>query len=208
MDLRGYSMVTPWFEELGAVPGVVWERRVELEARFVGAHPVPQARPYPDGPQVRWVDVHGRPLADEWTYRDSPVQLLLEGLYETTVTRQLALVLQALEAPGLASDYAEALGRARQVAQALEDFGLLEAILHAHVALVLAGPEAAAGGHERLDRVAAPFAALLNLYQREGFLLEAVKVEELLERLPAEARPRYLSEPGPGQLLEALRELA
>jgi hypothetical protein len=157
---------------------------------------------------VRWVDVRGRPLADEWTYRDSPVQLLLEGFYEAEVTRQLALVLQALEAPGMASDYAEALGRAQEVAQTLADFGLLELILHAHVALVLVDPEAAAGGHERLDHVAAPFVALLNLYQREGFLLEAVKVEALLDRLPAGAQPRYLSEPGPGQMVEALRELA
>jgi hypothetical protein len=177
--------------------GQRWKPLAESKPRFRNARPIPRASRYPGDLPLRWVDSHGRPLADEWTYRDSPVQRLLaevrgqlvsldreamledQDVYDVPPEQQLELALQALEVPGTPEDYGEALRYARQAAQSQEppDFSLLEELLRAHIALVLADPEAATGERRPLDQASEPFAALLNLYTREGFLLEAAEVQ-------------------------------
>ncbi len=200
------------FERLGAVPDVSWLARAQPDPRFVGARPVPRiAEKASEGvPQIRWLDMHGSPLAEEWVWRDSPVQLLIERFYELAPRAQLELALAALEVPGRRADYNEALGYAERAAQLQDppDFELLEELLWAHANLVLGDPAACVDRYGQLDRAGEPLIALSRLYQREGFLLEAAAVEMLLEQLPQEARPRYLGDPLPASLLEALRELA
>jgi hypothetical protein len=201
-----------FFERLGAVPDVSWRARAEPDPRFVGARPVPRPAEtaYEGAPQVRWLDVHGSPLAEEWAWRDSPVQLLTERFHELAPAAQLELALAALEVPGSRADYDEALGHAERAAQLQDppDFALLEELLWAHSKLALGDPAACADRYGQLERVGEPIIALSRLYQREGFLREAAAVEMLLEQLPEQARPRYLGDPRPQMLLEALQELA
>jgi hypothetical protein len=199
------------FEGLGAVPDVSWRSRARPDPRFAGARPVPRSaeKAYEGGPQVRWLDVHGRPLAEEWAWRDSPVQLLTESFYELAPQAQLELALAALEVPGTRADYDEALGYAERTAHLQDppDFALLEELLWAHAKLVLGDPAACVARYGQLERAGEPLIALSRLYQCEGFLGEAAAVEMLLEQLPEEARPRYLRDARPQALLEALRGL-
>ena len=201
--------VTQWFTRLGEVPGVLWKSLAEPEPRFRGARPVSREDRSPGGPQLRWLDSQGRPLADEWTYRDSPVHLLLQDFYIAVPARQLEMALQALEVPGTPEDYGVALLFARRAAQSQDppDFSLLEQLLVAHIALVLADPQAAIGEGRPLEQARWPFTELVNLYRREGFLLEAAEIQMLLTRIAQEARPGHLTEAGPQQLLDALREM-
>jgi hypothetical protein len=201
--------VIEWFERLGDVPGVTWQPRGEAEPRLTGARPVAREKRFEGDSGVGWVDARGQPLADEWAWRDSPVALATEGYFEAPAEQRLKLALAALDVPGTRAEFGEALGYARQAVeqQARPDYALLESLLWAHVQLVLADPAGAVGERGRLDRACEPLAMLLNLYQREGFLREAAEVERLMSRLPPEARPRYLAEPGPTALIEALGEL-
>jgi hypothetical protein len=200
-----------FFERLGAVPDVSWRARGQPDSRFAGARPVPRTPAYEGGSQVRWLDVHGRPLAEEWDWRDSPVRLLTERFYELAPRAQLELALAALEVPGTRADYNEALGYAEQASRLQDppDFEVLEELLWAHANLVLGDPAACVDRYGNLDRVGDPVIALSRLYLLEGFLLEAAAVEMLLEQLPEEAVARYyLGDARPQGLLEALRELA
>ncbi len=65
---------------------------------------------------MRWLDVHGSPLAEEWAWRDSRVELLTERFHELAPAAQLQLALAALEVPGSRADYDEALGHAERAA--------------------------------------------------------------------------------------------
>ncbi|TMK99475.1 MAG: hypothetical protein E6G34_02735 [Actinobacteria bacterium] len=198
-----------WFERLGDVPGITWQPRAEADSRLIGARPVVREKRVEGDSGIGWVDAQGQPLADEWVWRDSPVTLAIEGYFEAPAERRLRLALAALEVPGTRADFSEALGYAQQAVeqQARPDYTLLESLLSAHVQLVLADPSGVVGERRQLDRAGQPLALLLNLYQREGFLREAAGVERLLSSLPAEMRPRYLAEPGPAALIDALEEL-
>jgi hypothetical protein len=199
------------FERLGVVPDVSWRARGDPDPRFAGARPVPRSPEpaYEGAPQVRWLDRHGAPLAEEWAWRDSPVQLLMEGFYELAPRAQMELALIALEQPGTRADYDEALGYAERSAQLVDppDFALLEELLTAHVSLALGDPEALVARHGQLERAGEPLLALSRLYQAEGFLREAAAIDVLLDELPEEARPRYVREAEPRALIEALQEL-
>ncbi len=198
-----------WFQRLGDVPGVTWQPRAEADPRLIDARPVAREKRFEGDSGVGWVDAQGQPLADEWAWRGSPVALATEGYFEAPAAQRLTLALAALEVPGTRAEFSEALGYAQRAIeqQARPDYALLESLLRAHVQLVLADPAGAVGEEGGLDRAGEPLVLLLNLYQREGFLREAAEVEGLLSGLPAEARPRYLAEPGPAALIEALEEL-
>jgi hypothetical protein len=201
--------VIEWFKRLGDVPGVTWQARAAADARLVGARPVAREKRFDGDSGVGWVDARGQPLADEWTWRDSPTALTLESYFEAAAEQRLMLALAALEVPGTRAEFSEALGYAQQAVeqQARPDYGLLESLLRAHVQLVLADTAGTVGDRGPLDRTAEPLVRLLNLYQREGFLREAAEIERLLSGLPDEMRPRYVVEPTPSALIEALEEL-
>ena len=206
--LRSEHLVIEWFKRLGDVPGVSWQPRASADPHLVGAYPVARERRFEGDADIRWVDSEGQPLADEWSWRDSPVALTTRGYLDAEAEERVTHALGALEVPGTRADFHQALWYARGATERQDrpDFTLLEALLLAHVHLVLADPTGAVGGHERLESAGEPFARLLNLYKREGFLREAAQVERLAMQLPPEARPRYLIEPGPAALIEALRE--
>jgi len=207
-----------WFQSLAEVPGVEWLPRIELtvDERLAGAHPVPTDRGerHPGVPTHRWVDGAGRPIGAPYAFNNSPAAVITERLYEEPADRRLELSLIALAHPGTRHDYANILGGAWQVIQyqGVERFDVLEPLLRAHVSLMLAGPQAALSEpwdeyETPLERASEPFIALISLYQHEGFLREANEVEQLLDRLPDGAQPRYLPEPRPSELIAALREL-
>jgi hypothetical protein len=207
-----------WFHSLAEVPGVEWlpPTEVTLDERLASAHPVPTDRRerHPGVPTHRWVDGAGRPIGAPYALNNSPAAVITERLYEVPPDRRLEVSLVALAHPGTRHDYANILGGAWQVIlyKGVERFDLLELVLRAHVSLMLAGPRAALSEpwdeyETPLERASEPFIALISLYQREGFLREAIAVEQLLDRLPEGAKPRYMPEPRPSELIAAMREL-
>lgn len=206
-----------WFRSFGEVPGIDWAApfEVKIDERLANARPVAldPHEIYDGGPTYRWVDRKGEPIGEPYAF-DSPAGLIRRRSYEERPERQLELSVVALAHPGMRYDYAEALADGERVIQfeGLDRCDVLEGLLQAHVSLMLAGPgEALArplrGYEPPLDRASDPFMALISLYQREGFLREAIGVERLLEVLPADARPRYMPEPRPSEIAEALRRL-
>lgn len=207
-----------WYASLADVPGVDWSPPfpVAVDERLARARPVPTPSDerYAGGPSHRWVDERGQPIAEPYALDDSPAALLVSRLYDETPERQLERALIALAHPGGRHDYAQALSRAEHTIrfEGVLRFDVLETVLRGHVSLVLAAPAAAlappwATYETPLERAAEPVVALMSLYQGEGFLREAMAVERLLDLLPEDARPRYVPEPRPRELADALRRL-
>lgn len=208
-----------WFRRFAEIPGIEWQPQfaIESDSRLAGARPVttPARDRFEGGPTYRWVDASGQPIADRFGLRDSPIAVVTSGSYEQPPERQLELALVALELPGTRHEYGEALDQGERAIQygGLQRFDILEALLRAHVSLMLLGPRAALTSpwsdyDPPLERAGEPFIQLMSLYQKEGFLREAAAVEGWIESLPGEARPRFIPEPRPSEVVEALRGIS
>jgi hypothetical protein len=220
--LRRHPSAEPdieWFRRFAEIPGIEWQPplAIQVDSRLAGARPVtiPARDRYEGGPMYRWVDASGQPITDRVALHDSPTEVLTSGSYDQPPERQLELALGALELPGTRYEYAQALGAAERAIQygGLQRLDALEALLRAHISLMLAGPRAALTSpwsdyETPLERAGEPFVQLMSLYQKEGFLREAAVVEGWIESLPGEAKPRFIPEPRPSEVVEALRGLA
>jgi hypothetical protein len=208
-----------WFPRFADVPGINWVAplHVAVDQRLASAHPVAidTRDTFEGGPTYRWVDASGRAIAEPFAFHDSPTAIVTEQIHEKRPQRQLELALTALELPGTRYDYSQALEHGERVIQyeGLQLFDVLSILLRGHIALMLAGPTVALAPpwsdcNPPLERASEPFVTLMSLYRREGFLREAIDVERLIDVLPPEARPRYMPEPRPTEIAEALRGLA
>lgn len=207
-----------WFRSFAEIPGIEWVSPVDvaIDPNLGAAHPVAvdPDDTWEGGPTFRWVDGAGQPVGGPYGYRDSPVAVVTEGLYDEPPARQLKLSLTSLAYPGTRYDYAQALSAAERAVQSegVARFDVLDVVLQGHIGLMLAGPREALAApwsdyEIPMERASDPFIALMTLYQREGFLLEAAGIERLLETLPADAQSRYVPEPRPSEVLAGLRAL-
>lgn len=186
-----------WFRSLADVPGVDWTTPPgDAEApdpRLASARPVPDPESYSRS-GIAWVSADGMALADRFSSDQSPAELVLERRYEQArdadiVTRSVAT---ALALPGTRYDYHAALEWLAGTEGVDPEW--IERSLLADVNLVAGNPRAALSSPRWGDREGSLAAAgypvwrLMELYLREGFLADALRVEGMLDALPEEAR--------------------
>ena len=203
-----------WFRSLSEVPGVPWHdpEGIILDPRFAGAQPVVDPR-RSFQTAIAWVDTDGHLIGDEYMPYRSPAELTLERRFEISDPDKAVLTMcQALALPGTRSDYHTALSWLSEVRSVPSAW--VERALEVDVRLVLADPVAAVTSRwvddsdMALSQASRPILRLMELYVREGFLVEAAEVERLLDRLPDAAHPRYEYGPRPSHIAESLRSLA
>lgn len=177
-----------WFRRFGDIPGVEFEGSPGVDrSQLPGHNATPELHVFELEGRRReslwWPvvggggsasPVHSRAFGDS---RDVPTSKLLQNVYE------------GLELPGEPSDYHfliqgcanELWGRRRQEPQVLEK---VEELCWLDIRLIEARPETVSdefSNEPRTYRVLT-FAILINMYQREGFLYEALDVAERAAR--------------------------
>lgn len=178
-----------WYERLADVPGVNYEPPLAIDRRMLPGH---DSRPQRD---VYAYDGEKReswwwPLPDDGVTSASPASEHAAELFaEKSAARILRRLYEALELPGRIADYhyalhsaADALYRLRlEEPQVLSE---VERLCWADVRLVEAHPEAVGFDEEGESRFYAipAFERLILLYEREGYLAEALDVAERAAR--------------------------
>lgn len=163
------------------------------------------------GPKVAWIALDGTPIAEEQWGFESPAQVVLNRLddWGEHPAPVLETVVAALALPGTRYDYHSAFGRLAGAAGMDPDW--VERALLADVQLVLSDPRSAvtspwSASIDSSHSASVPFGRLIQLYVREGFLVDALRVEAVLETLPEKFREDYLVRL-PARVCDALRAL-
>jgi len=212
-----------WFRRFGEIPGIAWEPpvQVDVDPRWAAARPVVETFPDEDRTfiVVSWRDPQGNPFADEFSF-GSPADVAGRAIRESGgIVEVLTSLSRSLSLPGTRRDYFDAIEHAISALSRIDDEdparpAWIERLAWLAVSLLRTGVEATlmpaeAGLAERDRHVAAagmPYATLIRLYLREGFLREAAAVYRELEQLPEEAR-RWSRDLDPNETDASLREV-
>lgn len=177
-----------WFRRFGDIPGVTYETPSGLDPKKLPEYGVV--------PEISVYEFEGKRRETLWWPEDggrtsaSPAKNRMAGHFTTVSTREILVnCLEALELPGEPVDYhfliqrcAGALwNRRRKEPDFLDD---VEKLCWLDIQLIQARPDTVRieGSDEPRFYYVSAFLILIDLYQREGFLREALDVAELAAR--------------------------